>query len=148
MRAILQRVSEASVTTNEQTIGKIGLGWLVLLGFQETDDDEDIEYVCQKVLKLRLFSDEENKFNLSVQDIKGSLLLVSQFTLYGDCRKGNRPSFQNAAPAAKAETLWLKSVQAFKRSGITVETGQFQANMKISLINDGPVTMILESKAK
>ena len=104
MRAILQRVSEASVTTNEQTIGKIGLGWLVLLGFQETDDDEDIEYVCQKVLKLRLFPNEENKFNLSVQDIKGSLLLVSQFTLYGDCRKGNRPSFQNAAPAAKAES--------------------------------------------
>jgi D-tyrosyl-tRNA(Tyr) deacylase len=148
MRAVIQRVSQAQVTVDGAVTGKIDRGLLVLLGVTKPDTAEDARFLAEKVLNLRIFSDDESKMNLSVLDVRGELLVVSQFTLYGDCRKGRRPSFDAAAPAEQARTLYEKFVEAAGASGLRVATGVFQAHMEVSLINDGPVTLILESPAK
>jgi D-tyrosyl-tRNA(Tyr) deacylase len=145
MRALLQRVTEARVTVDEVIAGEIGAGLLVLLGVSKPDTEADAEFVAQKVLNLRIFEDDQGKMNRSVLDIGGALLVVSQFTLYGDCRKGRRPSFDGAAPAEQARTLYEHFVTVARRSGLKIETGVFQAHMTVSLINDGPVTLIVES---
>ncbi len=133
------------MTVDGAAKGNIGRGLLVLLGVTKPDTAEDARFLSEKILNLRIFSDEESKMNLSVLDVRGELLVVSQFTLYGDCRKGRRPSFDAAAPAEQARTLYEKFVEAVTVSGLRVATGVFQAHMEVSLINDGPVTLILES---
>jgi D-tyrosyl-tRNA(Tyr) deacylase len=144
MRALLQRVTEARVTVDQTITGEIGPGLLVLLGVSKLDTESDAEFVAQKTLNLRIFEDQEGKMNRSLLDTGGSLLVVSQFTLYGDCRKGRRPSFDDAAPAEQARALYEHFVAIARRS-TKVETGIFQAHMSVSLINDGPVTLIVES---
>ena len=146
MRAVLQRVTQAKVTVGEDVTGEIGAGLLVLLGVSKPDTAADAEYLVEKILNLRIFSDEEGKMNRSILDIGGGLLVVSQFTLYGDCRKGRRPSFDDAAPAEQARSLYEHFVAVARRSAVRVETGIFQAHMAVSLTNDGPVTLILESR--
>jgi len=145
MRACIQRVSRASVTVDEQVIGRIDRGFVVLLGIAESDTERDVEYLCQKTLGLRIFEDDAGKMNLSIRDVNGSLLVISQFTLYGDCRKGRRPSFIEAARPEKANELYERFVQLARENGIRVECGKFQAHMQVELINDGPVTMLLDS---
>ena len=145
MRAVVQRVSSSSVTVDGAVIGKTKQGLLVLLGVTDTDTAEDVQYICEKVSHLRIFEDEQDKMNLSVMDIGGEVCVVSQFTLYGDARKGRRPNFMKAAPPAMAERLYLEVVETFKEKGLTVSTGQFQAHMQVSLVNDGPVTILLDS---
>lgn len=145
MRALLQRVTEAQVVVDQSITGEIGPGLLVLLGVSKKDTEIDAEFVAQKTLNLRVFEDEQGKMNRSVLDTGGSLLVVSQFTLYGDCRKGRRPSFDDAAPAEQARSLYEHFVAVTSRS-LRVETGIFQADMAVSLTNDGPVTLILESR--
>lgn len=145
MRAVVQRVSSSSVAVDGAVIGKTKQGLLVLLGVTDTDTAEDVQYICEKVSHLRIFEDEQDKMNLSVMDIGGEVCVVSQFTLYGDARKGRRPNFMKAAPPAMAERLYLEVVEAFKEKGLTVSTGQFQAHMQVSLVNDGPVTILLDS---
>jgi D-tyrosyl-tRNA(Tyr) deacylase len=145
MRALLQRVTEARVIVDHAVTGEIGSGLLVLLGVSKLDTEADAEFVAQKVLNLRMFKDEHGKMNRSVLDTGGALLVVSQFTLYGDCRKGRRPSFDDAAPAEQARVLYEHFVTVARRS-LRVETGIFQADMAVSLINDGPVTLIVESR--
>src|SRR5271166_2004616 len=145
MRALLQRVTEARVTVDGTVTGKIGVGLLVLLGVSKLDTEADAEFVAQKVLNLRIFEDKQGKMNRSLLDTGGAMLVVSQFTLYGDCRKGRRPSFDDAAPAEQARALYQHFVDAARRAGLRVETGIFQAHMAVSLINDGPVTLIVES---
>lgn len=146
MRAVLQRVSEASVTVDGDVTGKIGKGLLVLVGMGKEDTDEDIKKLVDKIVKLRLFSDENDKINLSVNDIGGSLLIVSQFTLYWNCKKGTRPSFDGAMPPEEAKMMYDKFVDYAKSTQIPVETGVFGADMKVSLLNDGPVTVTLDTK--
>jgi D-tyrosyl-tRNA(Tyr) deacylase len=146
MRALLQRVTEARVTVNEAVTGEIGEGLLVLLGVSKLDTAADAEFVAQKVLNLRIFEDADGKMNRSVCDIGGAMLIVSQFTLYGDCRKGRRPSFDDAAPAEQARALYEHFVVVARRSGLRIETGVFQAHMAVSLVNDGPVTLLVESR--
>jgi D-tyrosyl-tRNA(Tyr) deacylase len=146
MRALLQRVTEARVTVDEVVTGAIGAGLLILLGVSKLDTEADAEFVAQKVLNLRIFSDDEGKMNRSILDIGGALLVVSQFTLYGDCRKGRRPSFDAAAPPDQARALYEHFVMVARRSGLKIETGVFQAHMNVSLVNDGPVTLIIESQ--
>ena len=146
MRAVIQRVNEASVSGENQIVGQIGEGLVVLLAVETRDDPKDLEFMKRKILGLRVFNDENGKINLSVRDISGEILLVSQFTLYGDCRKGNRPSFTRSAPPEVAEKAYLELVSAIQDEGIHVATGKFQAMMKVSLINDGPVTVIVDSK--
>lgn len=146
MQAVLQRVRQASVVVDQQTVGEIGQGWLVLVGIANQDDVTDIEYIANKISGLRCFSDQEGKMNLSLADIKGELLVVSQFTLLADCRKGRRPSFVNAAPPEKANELYRKLIEVLKKSTPIVKEGVFQADMQVSLINDGPVTIILNSR--
>jgi D-aminoacyl-tRNA deacylase len=146
MRAILQRVTEARVVVDRAVTGEIGPGLLVLLGVSKQDTDADADFVAAKVLNLRIFEDEQGKMNRSVLDTGGALLVVSQFTLYGDCRKGRRPSFDDAAPAEQARALYEHFVAVARRS-LHVETGIFQADMAVSLINDGPVTLLVESNA-
>ena len=149
MRIIVQRVIASKVEVEGQVIGKIGKGLNLLVGIQETDTDREIDWMVKKCLELRLFSDEENKpWQKSIQDIQGELLVVSQFTLYGDCRKGRRPSFSNSASPATAEVLYNKFVDKLKTSGLKVETGKFGAMMQVFLENDGPVTLILEKDLK
>ena len=145
MRAVVQRVSSSSVTVDGSVIGKMKQGLLVLLGVTDTDTAEDVQYICEKVSHLRIFEDEEDKMNLSVMDVGGEVCVVSQFTLYGDARKGRRPNFMKAAPPTMAERLYLEVVEAFKEKGLPVSTGQFQAHMQVSLVNDGPVTILLDS---
>ena len=146
MRIVLQRVKSARVDVAGETAGSIGVGLVILLGVTQTDEGEDAEYLADKVVKLRIFPDEEGRMNRSLLEAKGSLLVVSQFTLYGDCRKGRRPSFDQAAPPEQARALYEYFIQRLKSSNIAVETGVFQAEMEIHLINDGPVTFILDSK--
>ena len=146
MRAVIQRVKQSSVTVENQTIAKIDNGLLVLLGVARQDGDADAAYLAGKIAHLRIFEDEKGKMNRSLLETAGEMLVVSQFTLLGDCRKGRRPSFIDAAGPDKANTLYERFVTLVRQMGITVQTGQFQARMAVSLINDGPVTLILETK--
>ncbi len=146
MRIVIQRVSEAEVKIDGKTTGKAGKGLLLLVGFAIDDSITDIEYLVEKVLNLRIFEDEKGKMNLSVLDINGDILSVSQFTLYGDIRKGRRPSFTQAAEPEKANSFYEKFNEELKESGLNVETGVFGGDMKVSLLNDGPVTILLDSK--
>lgn len=145
MRAVVQRVKSASVSVNETVIGSIGQGLLVFLGIEGQDGQEDLQYICDKVIGLRIFEDEQDKMNRSVVDIEGSILLISQFTLYGDARKGRRPSFIRAARPEHATVLYEQAIEILQQS-VPVQTGQFQAAMDVQLINDGPVTILLDSK--
>lgn len=146
MRALIQRVSKAAVTVDEKKIGEIGKGILILLGITRGDSEKDIVYLHEKITNLRIFEGENGKLDLSVRDIKGELLLVSQFTLYGDCNKGRRPDFNNAAPIEEARTIFEKACEIFQKSDVPVKTGQFQADMQVELVNDGPLTLMLESR--
>lgn len=146
MRVVVQRVKHASVTINGTVNGKINNGFLVLLGVQSTDSEQDVDYLVKKVTNLRIFSDENNKMNLSLKDVNGELLIVSQFTLYANCKEGNRPSFVEAAKPDVAIPLYEYFVSECKKIIPVVETGIFGADMKVDLLNDGPVTIIMDSK--
>jgi D-tyrosyl-tRNA(Tyr) deacylase len=146
MRVVLQRVAHASVTVEEKVIGKIQRGFLLLVGVTHDDAMEDMEYLVRKIVQMRIFEDEEGKLNRSIQDIGGEILSVSQFTLYADTKKGNRPSFSKAAPGDVALEMFEQFNGLLRDTGIPVETGQFGADMKVELLNDGPVTILLDSK--
>ncbi|SEF92494.1 D-tyrosyl-tRNA(Tyr) deacylase [Caloramator fervidus] len=146
MRAVVQRVKRASVMVEDRLVGKIDDGILVLLGVEDSDTLDDVKYMADKVCNLRIFEDENGKMNLSLIDVKGSLLVVSQFTLYGDCRKGRRPNFMMAAKPEHAEKMYNEFIKECKRYIDNVQTGQFQAYMQVELINDGPVTLLIDSK--
>lgn len=146
MKAVIQRVRESAVTVDGREVGRIGLGLLVLLGVSRDDTPADADYLLDKTLHLRIFEDEAGRMNRSLLDVGGELLVVSQFTLYGDCRKGRRPSFVQAAPPETAEALYEHFVDQARGSGVPVATGRFRAMMDVSLVNDGPVTLILESR--
>jgi D-tyrosyl-tRNA(Tyr) deacylase len=151
MRAVVQRVSQAKVTinaraSNEWTSGEIGLGLLVLLGVEREDTEADATYLAEKIAGLRVFEDEDGKMNRSVQDVGGSVLAVSQFTLYGDVRRGKRPSFDAAAPPEHARRLYEFFVERIQAAGLRCETGRFQEMMQVELVNDGPVTILLDSR--
>lgn len=146
MRVVLQRVSHASVTVDEKVIGKIQRGFLLLVGVTHDDAMEDMEYLVRKIVQMRIFEDEEGKLNRSIQDIGGEILSVSQFTLYADTKKGNRPSFSKAASGDVAIEMFDQFNALLRETGISVETGQFGADMKVELLNDGPVTILLDSK--
>ncbi|UCG10747.1 MAG: D-tyrosyl-tRNA(Tyr) deacylase [Dehalococcoidia bacterium] len=148
MKALLQRVTGASVSIGGDVVGKIGPGLVVLVGVASGDTGSEAQYLAQRTVNLRIFTDEEGKFNLSVLDIKGELLVVSQFTLLADTRKGRRPSFVEAAPPAQAEELIEKFITEARASGLKVETGQFQQYMQVEIHNDGPVTIMLDSQDK
>ena len=148
MRVVLQRVAHASVTVEEKVIGKIQRGFLLLVGVTHDDAMEDMEYLVRKIVQMRIFEDEEGKLNRSIQDIGGEILSVSQFTLYADTKKGNRPSFSKAAPGDVALEMFEQFNGLLRESGIPVETGQFGADMKVELLNDGPVTILLDSKTR
>ena len=148
MRVVLQRVAHASVTVEEKVIGKIQRGFLLLVGVTHDDAMEDMEYLVRKIVQMRIFEDEEGKLNRSIQDIGGEILSVSQFTLYADTKKGNRPSFSKAAPGDVALKMFEQFNGLLRESGIPVETGQFGADMKVELLNDGPVTILLDSKTR
>lgn len=145
MRAILQRVTRASVEVDGSIVGEIGSGLLVLLGVAKPDTASDADSLAAKIVNLRIFADDAGKMNRSLLDCAGELLVVSQFTLYGDCTRGRRPGFDDAAPAEQARALYEHFVAAARRSGVKVETGVFQAHMAVSLVNDGPVTFLVES---
>lgn len=146
MRAVVQRVSEASVIIDGQTVGEIRQGLLVLLGVARGDKSGDAVYLAEKTSGLRIFEDEHGRMNFSVEDVSGSVLVVSQFTLLGDCRKGRRPGFTDAAEPELADRLYAEYVRILQQRGINVATGVFRAEMKVVLINDGPVTMLLDSR--
>ena len=146
MRAVVQRVSSATVTVGERVTGEIGRGLLVLLGVEQNDGPVDVEYISAKIRDLRIFADDHEKMNLSVLDTKGSVLVVSQFTLSGDARNGRRPSFATAAPPQIARALYEEVVRELTASGLRVATGEFQAMMQVALVNDGPVTILLDSR--
>jgi D-tyrosyl-tRNA(Tyr) deacylase len=145
MRLVIQRVTEARVAVSNSTTGSIRTGLLVFLGVSRTDTVEDADYLTGKLLGLRIFSDEDGKMNRNVREAGGSLLIVSQFTLYGDCRKGRRPSFDQAAPPDQAQDLYNYFVESAKRGPVPVETGVFQAMMQVHIVNDGPVTILMDS---
>jgi len=147
MRAVLQRVARASVAVNGETVGTVARGWLVLLGVAPADTPAQVEWLAEKVAHLRAFEDAEGKMNLSVLDVNGGALVVSQFTLYGECTKGRRPSFTGAAPPAVAEPLYEAFVVALKARGVPVNTGRFGADMRVELLNDGPVTFVIDAPA-
>lgn len=146
MRAVLQRVNYASVEVEGKVVGKIDRGLLVFLGVSQKEQEKDLKYLVDKTLNLRIFPDDAGKFNLSVLDIKGEILVVSQFTLYGDCRRGRRPGFQDAADPAIAVDFYRRYSEGLRTSGLKVETGEFQAHMKVKSENDGPVTMLIDSE--
>ena len=145
MKVVIQRVIKSSVRINNKEVAKIGKGFSIFLGISKDDNFEKADYIIKKIYNLRVFSDENDKMNLSIQDINGELLIVSQFTLYADCKKGNRPSFINAAPPEEAEKIYEYFINECKKNNLKVETGEFGADMKVELINDGPVTIILEN---
>ena len=145
MRVIVQRVTEARVSIGDKTVGKIARGMCVFLGVGKHDNEASATALAGKIRSLRIFDDDQGKMNRSVIDAQGELLVVSQFTLYADCSKGNRPSFTDAAPAADAERLYNLFVQKLRAAGLTVATGRFQTTMQVSLVNDGPVTFFLEA---
>lgn len=144
MKLVIQRVANAKVEVESKVTGEIKKGFLVLLGVTHEDTEETADFLVQKLLNLRVFTDENYKMNLSIKDIKGELLIVSQFTLYADCKKGNRPSFVEAAKPEQAEKLYNYFIEKCKQENINVQTGKFGAHMQVSLLNDGPVTIILE----
>lgn len=146
MRAVVQRVAYSKVTVDGNVIGEIQRGLNVLLGVGQDDSEKDIEYLAEKIINLRVFEDNNGKMNLSLLDISGELLIVSQFTLYGDCRKGKRPSYDKAARPEFAEDMYNKFVDYCKEYGIKVQTGKFQAMMMVEIQNDGPVTLLIDSK--
>jgi D-aminoacyl-tRNA deacylase len=146
MRAVIQRVKESKVVVNDQAVASIGKGLLVLLAVMKGDNEEDARQLAEKVVDLRIFEDENGKMNRSLQEINGALLIVSQFTLAGDCRKGRRPSFDGAAAAAPARSLYTHFVEQVRSRNIPTQTGNFQAKMEVHLINDGPVTLLLDSR--
>jgi len=148
VKALLQRVSRASVTVDGEEVGRIGRGLVVLLGVANGDTEKDAQYLMAKIVNLRIFTDAQDKFNLSALDIGGELLLVSQFTLLADTRKGRRPSFDGAAPPALAEKLFNYCVGLARESGLNVATGRFQQHMQVEIHNDGPVTVMLDSREK
>ena len=148
MKALLQRVTRASVSVGGEVVGRIGRGLVVFVGVASGDTEKDAQYLAQKTVSLRIFSDEEGRFNLSALDIKGELLVVSQFTLLADTRKGRRPSFIEAAPPAQAEEIFERFVEQARATGLRVETGRFQQYMQVEIHNDGPVTILLDSKGK
>jgi D-aminoacyl-tRNA deacylase len=145
MRAVVQRVSRAKVTVGQLTTGQIGIGLLVLLGVGQQDTEQDSIYLAEKIAGLRIFEDEYGKMNRSVQDVGGSVLAVSQFTLYGDVRRGKRPSFDDAAPPEPARKLYELFVERIRAAGLRCETGKFQEMMRVELVNEGPVTILLDS---
>jgi D-tyrosyl-tRNA(Tyr) deacylase len=148
MKVVLQRAKDAKVTVEGTTVGAISKGLVLLVGVTHEDTEEDVKYLAEKIPTLRIFEDESGKMNLSLLDVEGAILSVSQFTLYGDCRKGRRPNFMGAAKPDKAELLYEEFNGALREKGIIVETGTFGAMMDVSFTNDGPVTLILESKDK
>ena len=146
MRAVVERVTEARVEVGGQTVGEIGAGLLVLLGVARDDRGEDADYLAEKIINLRIFNDDQGKMNLSLADTAGAILVVSQFTLYGDARKGRRPSYFEAAEPELANSLYERFVERIRAQKVQVETGVFQAMMKVGLVNDGPVTILLDSR--
>lgn len=146
MRLVIQRVKESEVIINNSKSEKISKGLMLLAGFTYNDNKEDIDYVINKVLNLRIFEDENNKMNLSIKDIKGEILLVSNFTLYADIKNGNRPSFKNVLGYDDAKILYDKLVKSFLETEITIKTGEFGSNMTLNIVNDGPVTIIIDTK--
>ena len=147
MRAVIQRVKSAQVCVDSRVTGSIGKGVLILLGVGKGDSGSDISFLTSKIPELRIFEDESGKFNLSLKEIGGEMLVVSQFTLYADCRKGRRPSFTEAEEPGTAKHLYEQFISRLREQGISVQTGEFQAKMEVHLINDGPVTLILDSRA-
>ena len=145
MRTVIQRVTQAQVEVEGEITGKIGKGLLAYLGVGKEDDEKDAGFIAEKLTNLRIFADENDKMNLSVRDVNGGILLISQFTLYGDCRKGRRPGFDAAGKPERARQLYELTRELIKQQGVPVETGIFAANMQVSSINDGPVTFILDS---
>jgi len=145
VRAVVQRVAEAQVGVGQETVGRIGAGLCVFLGVGKHDDEKNASALADKIKNLRIFEDNLGKMNLSVHDIGGEVLVISQFTLYGDCRKGNRPSFTDAASAAEAERLYDFFTERLRDAGLKVANGRFQAHMQVALVNDGPVTLVLEN---
>src|SRR3972149_539337 len=148
MRAVVQRVKSAEVYVDDRLSGRIEKGLLVFVGVGKGDGEEDVAYLTSKLPELRIFEDASGKFNLSLKEIKGEILIVSQFTLYGDVRKGRRPSFTEAEEPTSAKHLYLRVIEKLKEQGVPVQTGEFQARMEVRLVNDGPVTLWLDSKAK
>jgi D-tyrosyl-tRNA(Tyr) deacylase len=148
VKALLQRVTSASVSIAGEVVGRINQGLVVFIGVADEDTEKDAQYLAQKTVGLRIFADEQGKFNLSALDVNGELLVVSQFTLLADTRKGRRPSFISAAPPDLAEELFKRFIAAVRDSGLKVETGRFQQYMQVEIINDGPVTILLDSKDK
>ena len=145
MRALIQRVTQASVSVDGEVLGQIGPGLVVFVGISETDGQGEIEYIVSKTVNLRIFADAEGRFNLSALDVDAQLLVISQFTLYGDTRRGRRPSFSRAAAPAEAAELFEDALLAFRETGLKVETGRFQAYMNVNICNDGPVTIMIDS---
>ena len=146
MRAVVQRVASSKVIVDESTIGEINKGLLILLGVTHEDTSKDVDYLLDKIVNLRIFEDKNDKMNLSLKDVNGELLVVSQFTLYGDCRKGRRPNFTNAAKPDLATSLYEEFIDKAKKEGIKVGTGKFGAHMMVDLVNDGPVTILIDSE--
>ncbi len=148
MRAVVQRVSRAAVSVAGEEIGRINTGLLVFLGVAANDTMKDVDFLASKIVGLRCFMDESSKFNLSVRDVNGGILVISQFTLLGDCRRGKRPSFSEAAPPEKAESLYNAFLDALREKGVPVASGRFRAHMEIDSCNDGPVTLLLDSEKR
>ncbi|HEX9062973.1 MAG TPA: D-aminoacyl-tRNA deacylase [Clostridia bacterium] len=146
MRAVVQRVLHSCVKVDNIIVGEIQKGIMLLLGIENEDDQKDIEYLAEKIINLRIFDDQNGKMNISLLDIQGEILVVSQFTLYGDCKKGKRPSYDRAAKPEKAKEIYEDFIDYLKKFNIKVETGKFQASMIVEIINDGPVTLLIDSK--